>query len=129
MQVEPVRNRGQLRARNNHELSIGVICHCHHLLARLEIRHTGTDRHDLTSDVAPGNDGKLKSQHSLQISAAYLPIDWIHACCRDLHEDLTRSGRRRRRVLIAELIYTSVPMHLYGFHGGNLRLDDNAGEK
>jgi hypothetical protein len=92
-------------------------------LARLEIGHTGTDRDDLTRNVAPRDNGKLKSQHSLEISAAYLPINWIHTCCRNLHKDLTRSGRRRRHFLIPELLYTSVPIHLYGFHGGALLFD------
>jgi hypothetical protein len=75
----------------------------------------GTGRHDLTGDVASRNDGKLKSQHSLQISPAYLPIDWIYTCCRDLHKDPPRSSRRHRHISVPELIYTSVPMHLYGF--------------
>jgi hypothetical protein len=34
------------------------------------------------------------------------------------------SSRRHRHTFVPELIYTSVPMHLYGFQGNNLRFDE-----
>ncbi len=115
--LEPVRYRCKDVVFGGQELGVASVHQSHHLLPSFPFRDVCPEFSNFTSDITTENDGKLQSHCIFQIAPSYLPVDRVHTCRGDFHQDLIGSRLRSWDVFVAQLVNATISVHLNRLHG------------